>query len=425
MTEPDLATRLRAGDRRALARALTAVENREPESRALLAAIFPYTGRGLVVGITGPPGVGKSTLADVLASEARARGKRVAVLAIDPTSPFSGGAFLGDRFRMEAGSRDPEIFIRSMATRGHVGGLSGAAFEAIAILDGAGRDFIVVETVGVGQDEVEVAAAATVTLVVLAPGLGDELQAAKAGLLEVADLIVVNKADREGADGQVRDLETAFAPDAIFKTVATRGEGVLELLDAILNRAWPAEGRRRRFLAGWLRELLCQAALARIEPSAWERAVERLLSRSSDPFTAARGLLESEGMKIHHVGIAVRNLDEAAGRFCGLLGLDRGTRYDMPEWKVSALFIAVGDSNLELLEPQGEDSNVGKFLARRGEGLHHLCFEVDDIEASLEEFSRQGAELIDAKPRPGAGGHLVAFFYPKSTHGVLVELKQK
>jgi len=130
-------------------------------------------------------------------------------------------------------------------------------------------------------------------------------------------------------------------------------------------------------------------------------------------------------MKIHHIGIAVRNLEEAATRFGGLLGLERGERYDLPEWKVSALFLPVGDSNLEFLEPHGEDSSVGKFLARRGEGLHHVCFEVDDIEASLSEFVRQGARLIDEKPRPGAGGHLVAFVHPKSSHGVLVELQQK
>lgn len=130
-------------------------------------------------------------------------------------------------------------------------------------------------------------------------------------------------------------------------------------------------------------------------------------------------------MKIHHIGIAVRNLEEAATRFGGLLGLERGDRYDLPEWKVSALFLPVGESNLELLEPHGEDSSVGKFLARRGEGLHHVCFEVDDIEASLSEFARQGARLIDEKPRPGAGGHLVAFVHPKSSHGVLVELQQK
>jgi methylmalonyl-CoA/ethylmalonyl-CoA epimerase len=130
-------------------------------------------------------------------------------------------------------------------------------------------------------------------------------------------------------------------------------------------------------------------------------------------------------MKIHHLGIAVRNLEEAASRFGGLLGLERGKRYDLPEWKVSVLFLPVGDSNLELLEPQVEDSNVGKFIARQGEGLHHVCFEVEDLEASLREFERQGAKLIDKKPRPGAGGHLVAFVHPKSTHGALIELKQK
>ncbi|MFQ5790778.1 MAG: methylmalonyl-CoA epimerase, partial [Acidobacteriota bacterium] len=152
----------------------------------------------------------------------------------------------------------------------------------------------------------------------------------------------------------------------------------------------------------------------------------------ADPFAAARKVLNTlsesdreEGMKIHHLGLAVRNLDEGAARFGGLLKLDRGKRYDLLEWKVSVLFLPVGDSNLELLEPHDPDSNVGKFLARRGEGLHHVCFEVADIEASLRELEKKGAELIDRKPRPGAGGHLVAFVHPKSAHGVLVELKQQ
>ncbi|MFQ5792442.1 MAG: methylmalonyl Co-A mutase-associated GTPase MeaB, partial [Acidobacteriota bacterium] len=204
----ELAARVRQGDRQALARALTLVENRRPEAGEILSALYPHTGMATVLGLTGPPGVGKSTLADALAKQARSRGRRVGILAIDPSSPFTGGALLGDRARMESGSRDPQVFIRSMGTRGHVGGLAAATFEAIAILDAAGKDLILVETVGAGQDEVEVAAAAGLTLVILAPGMGDEIQVNKAGLLEIADILVVNKADRDGADGLVNDLSS-------------------------------------------------------------------------------------------------------------------------------------------------------------------------------------------------------------------------
>ena len=380
----DLLTRLRSGDDRALARALTLVENRAPEAREILRRVFSGTGPAVIVGITGPPGVGKSTLADALARKAHETGKTVAILAIDPTSPLSGGALLGDRARMDL---DSSIFIRSMATRGHVGGLAGAALEALILLEAAGKDLILLETVGAGQDEVEVVAAADATVLVLAPGLGDEIQAAKSGIVEIADVLVVNKSDREGADLLQKDLLGVAGERPVRKTTAIRGEGVAELLsDALrIGAERAARGQRR----------LSLSRLSRVD------------------------------VKIHHVGIAVRSLEEAAGRFGSLLGLERGARYDLPEFGVKALFLPVGEGNLELLEPIGADSTVASFLEKRGEGMHHICFEVDDIEKSLADFVAQGAKPIDEKPRRGAGGHLVAFVHPKSTHGVLVELKQK
>lgn len=380
----DLLTQLRSGDDRALARALSLVENRDRQARELLRRVVSGAGSATIVGITGPPGVGKSTLADALARKAHETGKTVAILAIDPTSPLSGGALLGDRARMDL---DSSIFIRSMATRGHVGGLAGAASEALVLLEAAGKDFILLETVGAGQDEIEVAATADATLLVLAPGLGDEIQAAKSGIVEIADVLVVNKSDREGADLLQKDLLGVAGERPVRKTTAIRGEGVAELLsDALrIGAERAARGQRR----------LRQSRLSRVD------------------------------MKIHHVGIAVRSLEEAAKRFGGLLGLERGDQYDLPEFGVKALFLPVGEGNLELLEPMGEGSTVASFLEKRGEGMHHICFEVEDIEKSLADFAAQGAKLIDEKPRRGAGGHLVAFVHPKSTHGVLVELKQK
>lgn len=230
------------GEVRAIARLISLIENNSDSLRAVMAALAKYTGRARVVGLTGPPGVGKSTTTTALVSGLRERGERVAVLAVDPSSPFSGGALLGDRVRMQSHFSDPGVYIRSMATRGHLGGLSAAAGQALRVFDAAGFDTVVVETVGVGQSEVEICSAADTTVVLTAPGMGDAIQAAKAGILEIGDVFVVNKADRAGAQSVIRDLRTMialgeYAPGAwkppIVATTALTGEGIPEVLERI------------------------------------------------------------------------------------------------------------------------------------------------------------------------------------------------
>jgi len=303
--DADLAERLLAGDPRAIARAISLIENEAPAATDLLRTIFPHTGRAYLVGVTGPPGAGKSTLVDRMTQQLRAAGKTVGIIAVDPTSPFSGGAILGDRVRMQAHAGDPGVFIRSMATRGHLGGLARATYEAALVLDASGKDIVLIETVGVGQDEVDIVRTADVSVVTLVPGAGDEVQALKAGIMEIADLFVVNKMDREGADRTVASIESllaleSYAPGAwrppILKTQATSGAGVAELLDAIERfRARPSEdgdARRRVRSEFRLRELLADRLLDHVVGEVlgdgeFEALVERIAAREVDPYSAA------------------------------------------------------------------------------------------------------------------------------------------
>ena len=257
-----LVDRAGQGDPRAVGRLITLVEDGSPQLRPLMAALAGAGGRAHVIGLTGSPGVGKSTTTSALVRAFREAGRRVGVLAVDPSSPFSGGALLGDRIRMQEHATDPEVFIRSMASRGHLGGLAAATPQAVRVLESAGCDPVLVETVGVGQSEVEIAGEADTTVVLLAPGMGDGIQAAKAGILEVGDIFVVNKADRDGADQTARELrhmislgisgkDTAAWRPPVLKTVAARGEGIDKLVDALEeHRAWLASsgtgGVRRR-----------------------------------------------------------------------------------------------------------------------------------------------------------------------------------
>lgn len=276
------------GDRRALARAATLVEAGAADS--LLAELFPRAGHALILGITGSPGAGKSTLVDQLTQTIRAEGKTVAIVAVDPSSPFSGGAILGDRVRMMQHHADPDVFIRSMATRGTMGGLAATTADMTTLLDAAGFDVVIVETVGVGQDEVDIARLAAVTVVVLVPGMGDDIQAVKAGLLEIADVFVINKADREGAGRLAQELHAAELNVPVIQTVAREGKGIAEVLAAV--RAVPPKNRSVEHWRERLRQMLRDKLLKTISWDELESAACAVAERRRDPYSAVDEILQ-------------------------------------------------------------------------------------------------------------------------------------
>ncbi|MBZ5575164.1 MAG: methylmalonyl Co-A mutase-associated GTPase MeaB [Acidobacteriia bacterium] len=383
----DWAQKIRQGDARSLARAATGVENRDPQALGLLRELAPYGGHARVLGITGAPGAGKSTLVDALAAALRKQGKTVAVIAVDPTSRVTGGALLGDRIRMQQHHGDPGMFIRSMASRGGTGGLARATGDLTRLMDAAGKDFVIIETVGVGQDEVEIVDLAQVTVVVLVPGMGDDVQAIKAGIMEIADVFAINKADQPGADRVERELQAMLSlserpKPAIVRTVATEGTGISELLDAVGQVSGP-HGRRAQ---GQQRQ---NSALCHID----------------------------------HLGIAVKNLGEAVS-FYESIGLRPAHHETVEQEKVRVAMLPVGESRIELLEPSAPDSTVAKFLEKHGPGLHHVALRVPDLQAAVERLRASGARLLN-EPRAGAGGHLYVFVHPASTGGVLLELIQE
>jgi LAO/AO transport system kinase len=315
----EVAALLLAGNVSAGARAIRWLDDRDPRSRALLAAIYPRTGRAQVVGITGPPGAGKSSLVDALVSDLRARGLRIGVLAVDPSSPFTGGAILGDRVRMGRHALDPGVFIRSLGTRGQAGGLSRSTDEACLVLDAMGHDLVIIETVGVGQDEIDIVSLAHTTVIVMVPGLGDEVQAVKAGLLEAGDILVINKADREGAAATARQIGMMLHLRAtaggnaeqevpLHEVVATQGKGIAALAEAILSHRAELERRAaftttnavraRQQVLALVREELARRALALADPAILEAAEQRLI----DPHKAAMQILAAIDPAAHEGG---------------------------------------------------------------------------------------------------------------------------
>src|SRR6185437_4625133 len=307
----NLMERVTSGDARALARAITLVENRTPESSELLKALFPRTGQGKVVGLTGSPGAGKSTLVDHLAREYRKQQKTVGIIAVDPTSPYTGGAILGDRIRMGSHYADPGIYIRSMATRGSLGGLASTTSKVVSVIDASGRDIVLIETVGVGQDEVDIVRLAEVTVVILVPGMGDDVQTIKAGIMEIADIFVINKSDREGAERverEIRAMQSLAAREdnwtpPIVKTVASAGEGVEELSAAIvgyqdfLSRSGLAHRKQvdnwRERLLEMLRDAAMQQVLRQHGEEALARYAAEIADHKRDPYSLVEEIVGS------------------------------------------------------------------------------------------------------------------------------------
>lgn len=334
-------------------------------------------GNALLIGITGPPGAGKSSLVDAMTAELRARHKTIAILAVDPTSRITGGAILGDRIRMQKHHADAGVFIRSMATRGANGGLARASGMLSRLFSAAGFHYVLIETVGVGQDEVEIAALADVTVVVLVPGMGDDVQAIKAGVMEIAQVFVINKADRPGADLTQRELEAMLslgeAQVPIFRTVAIDSTGVRELVDALVSR----------------------------------------------PKRAPTG---AETFVLDHLGIAVESIGKAL-EFYQSLGMTVASREVVEHEGVSVAMLPAGESRVELLEPLTPDSVIGKYLTKRGPGLHHVAVKVQDLARTAARLEAAGFRLL-GEPKRGAGGHLYVFVHPASSGGVLWELIQ-
>ncbi len=376
--------RLRAGEVRSLARAVSLVEDGSAVGRELVRACRGYAGDALRVGITGPPGAGKSTLVDQMAKWLRQEGQTVGVVAVDPSSPYTGGALLGDRIRMQELSGDAGVYIRSMASRGAKGGLAAAVEDVCVAMAAAGRQVILIETMGVGQDEVEVAELADVTVLVLVPGMGDEVQSLKAGVMEVADVFVVNKSDRDGAERVEAEILAmqGLAVDAhepVVRTVATTGAGVDELMASVRRCAAEKNGKKQRME------------------------------------------LRMEGLRLDHLGVAVKSMDVARS-FYEALGLTVSREETVEHEKVRTAMLPLGQSRIELLEATEEDSVIGRFVAKRGEGLHHVAIRVDGVDAMFDRLRLQGVRLASDEVRVGAGGHRYFFVHPASTGGVLVEI---
>jgi LAO/AO transport system kinase len=384
-----LVSRLATGDVRALARALSLVEDGGGLGAAVLAECRKLGRRALRVGVTGAGGAGKSTLVDQMVRVLRERGERVGVVAVDPTSPYTGGALLGDRIRMQGFQGDAGVFIRSMASRGASGGVAAGVAGAVEVLEAAEFGWVIVETVGVGQDEVSVTGVVDVTVLVVTPGMGDDVQSLKAGVMEAADVFVVNKADLPGADKVVAEIEgmqglLGGVGVPVVKTCGVSGSGVGELVDAVAGKRDADEKGK------------------------------------TDKRDGTRvGLVG--GVSVDHLGVAVRSIEGVRGFWEGL-GVRVSGVEEVGFERVRVAMAPMGETRVELLEAMEEDSVIGRFLAKRGEGLHHVALKVEGVDARFEAMRAAGVRLASDAVRVGAGGHRYFFVHPAATGGVLVEI---
>jgi LAO/AO transport system kinase len=362
----------------------------------------------------------------------RSEDKKVAVLAVDPSSPYTGGALLGDRIRMQRHHVDSGVFIRSMATRGWLGGLARATTEMTMLLDAAGFNVVIVETVGVGQDEVDIARLAGVTIVVLTPGSGDDVQTLKAGIMEIAQVFAINKADLPGAEKLEKDLKTTLAlahsedgwmPE-IVPTVANEGQGIDQLFAAV--ERYRERGEKSAHTAEiWsmrLREMLRERLLDKFRSEDFLAAGRDVAAHKRDPYQIVKDWAEP-GFGIDHLGVAVRSIDTALEFYRDQLGLSSSPRETVAQERVDVAMLPLGGSRIELLAASSPESVIAKFIEKRGEGLHHVALKVPYLNAAVERLRAQGARLLN-EPRQGAGGHTYVFVHPSSTGGVLLELIQ-
>jgi LAO/AO transport system kinase len=384
-----------AVQRRALARAVSLVEDGDPHAIRLLhlcRAALAGRKRAFRFGITGAAGAGKSTLVNALTRALRAQGRRVGIVAVDPSSPFSGGAILGDRVRLAESAGDAGVFMRSMATRGHLGGLASATEDVLAVIEtalssGSEEAILLIETTGVGQGEIEVVRLADAVAVVLVPGMGDGVQALKAGILEIASVFVLNKADASGVDrleaeiGEMLGRSAAASLPAVVKTIATTGDGIPELLSVLDGFAQEPQKR----------------------------------------LDAGSAIREATGAVLDHLGIAVRSIESSLGLYMAL-GVAVAGVEEVTHERVRVAMLRVGESRIELLEAMEEDSAVGRFIARRGEGLHHVALRVADLETAVRQLKGLGVRLVSETIQTGAGAHRYVFVHPASANGVLLEL---